>query len=266
MADRDKFAILRKCRRVWAVAAIHGETERLRKLHAEIGGRFRPGDRLVYLGNYLGHGIDVRGTLDELLAFRREMIARPGLFAADVAFLRGSQEEMWQKLLQLQFAPNPREVFAWLVEHGAGATLTAYGGDIQQGFVCSRDGPLAITRWTGKLRTAMQAVPGHFSLMSALRRAAYTDDGALLFVHAGLDPDRPLSTQSDSLWWGSGRFERLDRPYSGFIRVIRGYDRGHAGLQTRQFTASIDAGCGFGGPLVAACFDPRGEVIDSIEA
>ena len=156
MSDRDKFAVLRKCKRVWAVAAIHGEAEKLATLHRALEPRIVAGDRLVYLGNYLGHGPDVRGTLDALLAFRRELIARPGMFAADVAYLRGSQEEMWQKLLQLQFAPNPREVFAWMIEHGAGATLTTYGGEIQQGFVCTRDGPLAITRWTSKLRSAMQ--------------------------------------------------------------------------------------------------------------
>src|SRR5262249_60277517 len=117
-----------------------------------------------------------------------------------------------------------------------------------QGFVASRDGPLAITRWTSKLRTAMQAIPGHYALMSALRRAAYTDDGALLFVHAGLDADRPLSAQSDSLWWGTGSFANLDRAYGGFIRVVRGFERAHAGIQTSQFTASIDGGGGFRGP------------------
>ena len=57
-------------------------------------------------------------------------------------------------------------------------------------------------------------------------RAAYTDDGALLFVHAGLDADRPLSAQSDSLWWGTGSFAKLDRSYGGFIRVVRGFEDG----------------------------------------
>jgi serine/threonine protein phosphatase 1 len=266
MSEREKFAVLRKSQRVWAVAAIHGEARRLETLHTEIDRRFAAGDRLVYLGNYLGHGTEVNATLDTLLNFRRELIARPGMFAADVVYLRGSQEEMWQKLLQLQFAPNPREVFSWMIEHGVGATLTAYGGDIQQGFVCARDGPLAITRWTSRLRTAMQGAPGHYALMIALRRAAYTDDGALLFVHAGLDADRPLSAQSDSLWWGTAAFNKLERPYGGFIRVVRGFDRAHAGVHTSQFTASIDGGCGFGGPLIAACFDRRGEIVDVIEA
>ena len=56
MSDRDKFAVLRKSRRVWAVAAIHGEAEKLATLHRALEPRIVAGDRLVYLGNYLGHG------------------------------------------------------------------------------------------------------------------------------------------------------------------------------------------------------------------
>src|SRR5271165_1084784 len=54
-------------------------------------------------GNF-AHGA-VLTTLDELLDFRRRVLGRGGGAACDVAFLRGSQEEVWQKLLQLQFAP-----------------------------------------------------------------------------------------------------------------------------------------------------------------
>jgi serine/threonine protein phosphatase 1 len=34
----------------------------------------------------------------------------------------------------------------------------------------------------------------------------------------------------------------------------------------KEHVASIDGGCGFGGPLVAACFDAAGRLIDTIEA
>ena len=85
-------------------------------------------------------------------------------------------------------------------------------------------------------------------------------------MHAGIDPERPLSAQSDSLWWATGNFMRLDRSYGGFIRVVRGFDPRHGGVQTGQFTASIDGGAGFGGVLIAACFDRRGDVVDVIEA
>lgn len=264
--DRDKFAVLHAARRVWAVAAIHGEAEALARLHVALAERFRPGDRLVYLGNILGMGPSVRQTMDELLAFRRWMLAIPGTFAYDIAYLRGAQEEMWQKLLQLQFAPNPREVLAWMLTQGVGATLAAYGGDPQQAAASARDGAVSITRWSSALRNAMQAAPGHFQLMAVLRRAAYTDDNRLLFVAAGLDPERPLSEQSDSFWWGGSNFARLDHAYGGFSRVIRGYDRAHGGIQTGAFTVTIDGGCGFGGRLVGACLTLDGDIDDLIEA
>jgi len=266
MSERDKFAILRKSERVWAVASIHGEAVRLEALHRRLETRFTAGDRLAYLGNYLGRGGAVGAAVDALLDFRRRLLARPSMFAYDIAYLRGSQEEMWQKLLQLQFAPNPREVLGWMLDQGVGATLAAYGGDVRQGQSSAGDGARALTRWTGGLRAAMQARPGHYALMSALRRAAYTDDQALLFVNAGIDPDRPLSAQSDSLWWGTAGFARLEHPYGEFRRVVRGFDRAHAGVQVGAYTASLDAGCGFGGPLIAACFDPTGEIVDLIEA
>jgi serine/threonine protein phosphatase 1 len=263
--DREKFAVLHAARRVWAVAAIHAEVDRLVRLHAQLSGQLRQGDRLVYLGNFLGRGPAVRETLDELLDFRRWMLAQPLVFAYDIAYLRGAQEEMWQKLLQLQFAPNPREVLAWMVKQGVGATLAAYGGDPQQGMAVARDGALSTTRWTGHLRGAMQSYPGHFQLMSALRRAAFTDDHGLLFVSAGLDPERPLSEQSDSFWWGAAGFGGLEAPYGECRQVVRGYDPSHEGVKKGPFSSTIDGGCGFDGPLVAACFRPSGEVDDLIE-
>ena len=64
--SREKFAQLRDARRVWAVSAIHGEARRLARVHDLIGERFFRGDRLVYLGNYLGHGEDVAAALAKL--------------------------------------------------------------------------------------------------------------------------------------------------------------------------------------------------------
>jgi hypothetical protein len=245
---------------------VHGEAARLAALHGELARRFRPSDRLVYLGNYLGHGPAVRETLDELLRFRRELIACPGMFAYDVVFLRGSQEEMWQKLLQLQFAPNPREVLPWMMRRGVEATLAAYDGDFEQGMIAARDSALTLTRWTSALRNAMQQAPGHYALMTALRRAAYTADGALLFVNAGVDPERPLSAQSDALWWGSPGFAALAEPYGGFRTVVAGFDRAHPGLAIEAHRTIVDAGAGFDGPLIAACFEHSGEAVDLIEA
>lgn len=138
--------------------------------------------------------------MDELFDFRRRVLGRPGGVACDVVFLRGAREEMWEKLLQLQFAPNPGEFLHWLVQAGMETTIRAYGGDLRQGFAACCDGVRAITRWTGALRNAMNATPGHTALFTALRHAAFTEDRGPLFVHAAIDPSRPLSEQRDAFW------------------------------------------------------------------
>jgi serine/threonine protein phosphatase 1 len=266
VASDRKFARLGDARRIWAVGAIHGEAEKLARLHDLIGARFAPRDRIVYLGNYLGFGGEVAATIDELLDFRRRVLGRPHGFACDVVYLRGAQEEMWQKLLQLQFAPNPPEVLTWMVRAGIEPTLRAYGGDLRQAFAAARDGPRTITRWTSALRTAMNAAAGHTTLFAALRHAAVSDDEALLFVHAGVDPRRQLIAQGDTFWWGGVDILELTAPFAGFRRVIRGFDRDRRGLVEARFGVSIDAGAGRGGPLLAACFALDGAIVERCEA
>jgi len=265
-AVNEKFARLRSGQRIWAVASIHGEAERLGRLHDRIADRFRDGDRIVYLGNYLGRGSAVTATIDELLDFRRRVLARPRGFACDVVFLRGAQEEMWQKLLQLQFAANPGDVLTWMVREGVEATVSAYGGELRHGFAATRDGPRTITRWTTGLRNAMNAAPGHRKLLANLRHAALSGEEGLLFVHAGIDASRPLAAQGDAFWWPGGDILGLSASFDGFGRVIRGFDRQMRGLVEAEFAVSLDAGAGRGGRLLAAAFAPDGTVLELLEA
>jgi serine/threonine protein phosphatase 1 len=241
---------------------VRGDATRLVRLHDKIGECFEDGDRIVYLGNYLGCGAAIIATLDELLEFRRRVLGRQRGFACDVTFLRGAQEEMWQKLLQLQFAPNPAEVLEWLERAGIEATVRAYGGDLRQGLAAARDGARAITRWTASLRGAMNDAPGHTPLFSGLRHAATTGEGGLLLVHAAIDPARPLAAQRDAFWWGRADVLALKSPFAGYRRVIRGIDPERRGLVEREYAVSLDAGAGEGGPLLAACFDAGGQVLE----
>jgi serine/threonine protein phosphatase 1 len=255
-------------------------------VHDKLGRQWESGDRLVYLGNYLGHGPAVRETIAEVLDFRRAILSQRRAFACDVAFLRGGQEEMWQKLLQLQFAVSPREVLQWMLDQGVAATLAAYGGDPQQGFQACREGPRSITRWTSGLRAGINAMPGHSQLLSALRRAALSEaepgngvagnqgpgssgsggQGTLLFVHAGIDPARPLDAQGDAFWWGGNRLTEITEPFADFRRIIRGFDRKHGGLVETPYVTSLDAGSGFGGELMAGCFAPDGTLLGTVAA
>jgi serine/threonine protein phosphatase 1 len=264
MDDMERFGLLGRAHRIWAIASVHGEAARLSRLHAKLWPELQAGDRIVYLGNLVGQGQAVRETLEEALAFRLAFIALPNVFAADLVYLRGAQEEMWQKLLQLQFAVDPAGVLAWMAERGVGSTLAAYGGDMGQGLRAAREGARALSRWTNALREAIRSTPGHEAFFASLRRAALGQD--LLFVNAGLDINRPLSTQRDAFWWGATDFAKIHTRYGDFRTIVRGFDKAHIGLQRTPYTATLDAGCGFGGPLLAACFVAHGEIAKTLEA
>jgi serine/threonine protein phosphatase 1 len=265
-SKNERFAVLRKAKRVWAVSAIHGTPDKLVRLHEALAERWATGDRLVYLGNWLGRGPGIAATIEEMLRLRREIIALPGFFAADIVYLRGMQEEMLQKCLQLHFAVNPAEVLRWMLDQGLAATLEAYGADIRAGLVAAREGATALARWTGLVRRGLDAKPGHRELSLALRRAATDDTGKRLFVSAGLDFERPLEAQGDALWWGGRGFDKRTLPFETYARIVRGYAPSHPGMATGEFTLTLDGGCGFGGPLLAASIGQNGEILETIEA
>ena len=52
--DHEKFGVMEGARRVWTVGAVHGEFAHLSALHGMLEARFARGDRLVYLGNFIG--------------------------------------------------------------------------------------------------------------------------------------------------------------------------------------------------------------------
>jgi hypothetical protein len=264
--DTEKFAALGRPKRIWAIGAVLGEVQRVSALHDHIAAQFRPGDRLVYLGNLIGRSDRLHALVDEVLSMRRALIARPGVLAEDVVFLRGAQEEMWQKMLQLQFAPNPQDVLRWMLTQGVDGTLLAYGGRPEEAMAAAREGAIRLTRWTNGLREAMRAAPGHNALYAALRRAAFTGNDGILFVSAGIEPSRPLAAQGDAFWWSAAGFADITEPYAGFRRLIRGYDPAGGGLKLDGPAVTLDAGSGRGGRLAAGLFDPDGTLVEIVEA
>lgn len=264
--DDNRYGLLKNAKRIWAVGSIHGELEKLKRLHKQLIAKFRRGDKLVYLGNYFGDSDKNKETYDEVLLTRRAIMSLPEVFMPeDFVYLRGAREEMFFKLLQIHFAPNPVEVMEWLLNHGMGSSIAAYGENDETAHAIVRQGTMALTKWTNGIRRKIQACPGHIELTNCLKRACLTDDGNLLFVHACIDPSRPLTMQKDQFWWDSGRFDQIDHKFSEFIKVIRGYDHAKKGVVLdRPYTATIDGGCGRGGSLHGICFTPEGVKHDEI--
>ncbi len=264
-----RFQELGAPRRIWAISAVHGELEKLYALHDAILERLQAGDRIVYLGNITGYGRKSRETVDEILTFRRLALAQPGMIPSDIIYLRGLQEDMWQRLIQLQFAHKPEEDLRLMLDNGLRASLLSYGLDEHDGMRACKEGVLALTRWTGKIRATIRANPAHEILFTQHRRAAFTRENGgfrLLFVHAGVNPSASLDHQGDAFWTGGEGFEGITQAYAPFEKIIRGYDPLHAGVRLNCVTASLDGGSGFGGNLVCAQLDSRGNIHELLQA
>lgn len=266
MSRPNRFEVLSAPRRIWMVSSIHGDLSRLAAIHDVIDQHFEHGDRLVYLGNYFGYGQQILDSMDELVAFRRHLMGRFTLFPHDIAYLRGAQEEMLERVLQLHFAKSPPAVLAWMLEHGLEATLEAYGSSAHEASKFARMTVSEIANYTVGLRGAIRAWPGHYSLIMAMKRAAYDDQRTFLFTHAGVDPNLNLERQTDSFWWGHPSFLRLEERFDGFKRVFAGWHPNHLGISELDHATFVDAGCGFGGPLLACCIDMRGDIVEAFEA
>ena len=88
------------------------------------------------------------------------------------------------------------------------------------------------------------------------------DDGRRLFVHAGVNPKKPLDAQDDALLWIREPFLSDARNYGRLI--VHGHTptrTGEPDLRTNRL--NIDTGAVYGRALTAAVFDedetrPRG--------
>ncbi len=265
--DGTHFSVLNPAGRIWAIAAVRGDAERLRKIHDEIESRFERGDRLVYLGDVIGVGPDTIGAVDEVLRFRRLFLAQPPfMHPDDVVVLRGSQEEMWRNLLQIQFAAAAGYTLRWMEKRGVARTVQAYGGRYDEGIAAARDGPTALAQWTSRLRGGVRAMPGHTQFHAMLKRAAITGDGGLLLVNAGIDPKRALSEQQDRFWWDAGGPDRMTAPHPEAALLVRGTDPKRRGISREAHWLELDGGSGEGGALNAVCLSGGGEILHSVSA
>ena len=265
--DRTYFSILRPVGRIWAVAAVRGEAARLRRVHARMEELFQRGDRVVYLGDVVGVGPDIIDAVDEVLRFRRWVLSQaPFVHPGDVVVLRGSQEEMWRNLLQVQFAAAAGEVLRWMESRGVAKTVEAYGGRFSEGLAAARDGARVLGQWTAGLRAAIRSAPGHGSFNAMLMRAAVTSDGGYLFVNAGLDPARRLAEQGVRFWWEASGPDRMQEPYPEARLVVRGADPERRGVIREPFWLGLDGGGGEGGSLNAVCLSVDGEMLEMITA
>lgn len=205
--------------RTYALSDIHGCLDKLTRLAARC--RADAGSEahtFVFLGDYIDRGPDSRGVIEFVMAMQAE---RPD----GVICLCGNHEDM-----ALNAIDDPAEIALWVVRNSGDRALASYG-----------------------VTHPSELPADHVAWLRAL--GTHHDDGRRFFVHAGIDPVRPLDRQTrhDMLWM---REPFLSDPRD-FGRLIV---HGHTPLRTgkpdvRANRVNIDTAAVLGGPLTAAVFE-----------
>jgi len=226
---------------IYAIGDIHGHLEALKAAHERIeADRAREGargTRIVHIGDLVDRGPDVKGVLDFLISRQAE--------DEGVICLTGNHDRLMLGFLAPETELDPRtDAFDWLrPDMGGGATLESYG--VTRGW-----------NWTRKTfaQRAVEAVPAaHVDFLRTLPLRYETKDQ--LFVHAGINPGRPLDDQAEEdLLWIRAPF--LEDPTDHGVLIVHGHtpvrEVEHLGNRV-----NIDTGAGFGRPLSAVAIEGR---------
>jgi serine/threonine protein phosphatase 1 len=263
------FLEITNSKKIWAIGSIHSRLQSFISIKKHLLKNFQKDDYLVFLGNVIGLGEESKQTLSSVIDLRNALMAKFLLKPNKIIFLRGAQEEMFLKLLQLQTAPNPQDIIMWMLDHGIDATIKSYGLSTDEIVNISSQGAIAISKWTKKLSCMLSEEPGHQQYFIHLKHAAFSESKKILFLNRGVDVSRPLSAQNDCFWWGYQNFSDLKEPYNTFTRIVRGYESSKSNLLEHSKSKIV---CSlFRQPLnskkiIAGIFTDSGEILDLFES
>jgi uncharacterized protein YjbI with pentapeptide repeats len=223
--------------RTFVVGDVHGHADKLRALLRQLQELARPGDALVFLGDYIDRGPDSRGVIDLALA------QMDGCWEGSVTALKGNHEDMLLYCLETDPAFAGRGWF----QYGGLETLDSYAGE---------DWP---EDWMDLLP------PAHVAFLRGLKR--WHQDANGIYVHAGLRPGQaPEEAGDETLLWIREKFYGSDFHWEKV--VVFGHTPHYEPLEedlerpiwrpmNRPEKIGIDTGAGFGGPVTAVLLPER---------
>lgn len=168
-------------RRYYAIGDIHGRLDLYEALIAaiedEMAGAPDLDHRIVVLGDLVDRGADSAGVVERTRAWQR---------ARNVRVLAGNHEEMFLA------AFGKPEALRHFIKHGGHETLLSYGFTRRQ----LSEMPLEAI-FEALPQVVSQSTRDYIAGFETMIRA-----GDYVFVHAGIDPARPLAeqTRGDLLW------------------------------------------------------------------
>lgn len=168
--------------RVYAIGDIHGYPDALMRMEQAIEADLQAGApgavHIVYLGDYIDRGPDCRRVIDLLI----EAAARGD--GVERHFIEGNHERYLIDFLEVGDIPS---VYQWL-HWGGRQTLESYGAVLKEAVPL----PSEIEAAREKLLKSMSQ--DHRAFLNGLLLTR--EMGDYLFVHAGIDPLKPLDQQT----------------------------------------------------------------------
>jgi len=224
---------------IYAVGDIHGRLDLLDSINDAIAvDMAKSGSQtpvICYLGDYIDRGPHSAQVIDRLCSYAGDDLRR--------VYLKGNHEDRMIDFLADPIANGP----AWL-KFGGREALESYGVTVP---VEPGDGDWEISR--DRLKALLPASHRRFlsALLLGIRWRGY------LLVHAGLDPERPITAQMQrDLMWIREPFLSSERDW-GF-KVVHG----HVITDKPVFRTNrigIDTGAYQSGCLTCLVLDDRGE-------
>ena len=217
---------------VYAVGDVHGEydlmleMEKLIVLDWERLGR--PRACTLYVGDLIDRGPKSAHVLDYMTCCSGHVM--------DTYVLRGNHEQF-----MLDFLDDPKSHLDWL-SFGGTETLASYG-------IYHTRSDFSRKRSREIQSLLSSSIPdSHIKFLGSLPHAA--DAGQFLFCHAGMDPTKPVASQSaEDFMWARDRFmaheEALERVVvHGHTPVIQAEVSGsRVSIDTLAYSTGILSGC-----------------------
>ena len=207
--------------RTIVIGDIHGCYDELIKLLDDVKYN-KNNDRLIFLGDYIDRGEDAYSVIKKIQALQKE--------SKNVIALRGNHEDMLLDAI---------DAYKWSMERQN--WYFNGGGKTEQSFYSRGHNPYEEKEW-------FESLPYYF------------EDDKRVYVHAGIDPTKPMNQQNkDTMLWVREDFIYDGRPYDK--QVIFGHTpsilmRINSISSTLPYKTNaghicIDTGCAIGGKLTA---------------
>jgi serine/threonine protein phosphatase 1 len=218
---------------IFAVGDIHGCRDLLDNIHSKIikASKNRAGKKtIIYLGDYVDRGPDIKGTIQTLIDFNPPHFKK--------IFLLGNHEQMLLNFI----SKNSNNHFEWIY-NGGSETLESYGMNLSNYIDDSMD--LTIDKKFKK--KFIDIIPStHMNFFNQLILNYLWGD--YFFVHAGINPDIPLTMQErETMLWT--REKHFFKPTMKYEKIIVHGHTAKERIEKFPFRINLDTGSFYSGKL-----------------